>query len=38
VVHGKPNPAIATAIDPAAEEVVVVAAPVVEATKGKKKK
>jgi large subunit ribosomal protein L25 len=38
VVHGKPNPAIATAIDPAAEEVIVAAAPVVEATKGKKKK
>jgi large subunit ribosomal protein L25 len=38
VLHGKPNPVIATPIEPAAEEVIVVAAPVVEDGKKKKKK
>ena len=38
VVHGKPNPAIATAVAPAAEEVIVAAAPVVEDKKKGKKK
>ncbi len=36
VVHGKPNPAVATAVAPKAEEIVVVAAPVDDG-KGKKK-
>lgn len=36
VVHGKPNPAVATAVAPVAEEIVVAAAPVEDA-KGKKK-
>ena len=39
IVHGKPNPAVATAVAPAAEEVVVVAAaPVVDDKKKGKKK
>ena len=38
VVHGKPNPAIATAVAPVAEEVIVAAAPVVEDKKKGKKK
>jgi large subunit ribosomal protein L25 len=38
VVHGKPNPAVATAVAPAAEEVIVaVAAPVDDGKKKKKK-
>ncbi|WP_077036548.1 50S ribosomal protein L25/general stress protein Ctc [Pelomonas sp. KK5] len=37
IVHGKPNPAVATAVPPVAEEIVVAAAPVEDA-KGKKKK
>jgi large subunit ribosomal protein L25 len=36
VVHGKPNPAVATAVAPKAEEIVVAAAPVDDG-KGKKK-
>ena len=38
VVHGKPNPAVATAVAPAAEEVIVVAAAPVDDGKKKKKK
>ena len=39
IVHGKPNPAVATAVAPAAEEVVVVAAaPAVDDKKKGKKK
>ncbi|MDN3545194.1 MAG: 50S ribosomal protein L25/general stress protein Ctc [Roseateles asaccharophilus] len=38
VVHGKPNPAVATAVAPKAEEIVVVAAPAADDKKGKKGK
>jgi len=39
VTHGKPNPVIATPVDPVAEEVIVVAAaPAAEPAKGKGKK
>ncbi len=38
VVHGKPNPAVATAVPPVAEEVIVVAAAPVDDGKKKKKK
>ena len=38
VVHGKPNPAVATAVAPVAEEVIVVAAAPVDDGKKKKKK
>ena len=38
VVHGKPNPAVATAVAPAAEEVIVVAVAPVDDGKKKKKK
>ncbi|HEY1092786.1 MAG TPA: 50S ribosomal protein L25/general stress protein Ctc [Burkholderiaceae bacterium] len=39
IVHGKPNPAVATAVAPVAEEIIVAAAPVVEdKKKGKGKK
>ncbi|MET0519212.1 MAG: 50S ribosomal protein L25/general stress protein Ctc [Burkholderiaceae bacterium] len=37
VVHGKPNPAVATAVAPAAEEIIVAAAPAADDGKGKKK-
>ena len=38
VVHGKPNPAVATAVAPVAEEIVVAAAPAADDKKGKKGK
>jgi large subunit ribosomal protein L25 len=38
VTHGKPNPVIATPVDPVAEEVIVVAAAPVDDGKKKKKK
>ena len=38
IVHGKPNPAVATAIAPVVEEVVVAAAAPADDGKGKKKK
>ena len=38
VVHGKPNPAVATAVAPVIEEVIVAAAPVADDGKKKKKK
>jgi len=38
VVHGKPNPAVATAVAPVAEEVIVAAAPAADDGKGKKGK
>ncbi|QPF75426.1 50S ribosomal protein L25/general stress protein Ctc [Roseateles sp. DAIF2] len=38
VVHGKPNPAVATAVAPKAEEIVVAAAPVDDGKKKKGKK
>lgn len=38
VVHGRPNPAVATAVPPVAEEVIVVAAAPVDDGKKKKKK
>jgi len=37
VVHGKPNPAVATAVAPVAEEIIVAAAPAADDGKGKKK-
>jgi len=37
IVHGKPNPAVATAVPPVAEEVIVAAAPAADDGKGKKK-
>ncbi len=37
VVHGKPNPAVATAVAPVAEEVIVAAAAPADDGKGKKK-
>ncbi|MDN3922387.1 50S ribosomal protein L25/general stress protein Ctc [Roseateles violae] len=37
IVHGKPNPAVATAVAPVAEEIVVAAAPAADDGKGKKK-
>lgn len=37
VTHGKPNPVIATPVDPVTEEVVVAAAPAPEPAKGKGK-
>jgi len=37
VTHGKPNPVLATPVPPAAEEIVVAAAPAAEAPKGKGK-
>ena len=38
VVHGKPNPAVATAVAPKAEEIIVAAAPAADDKKGKKGK
>jgi large subunit ribosomal protein L25 len=38
VVHGKPNPAVATAVAPKVEEIVVAAAPAADDKKGKKGK
>ncbi|WP_310383291.1 50S ribosomal protein L25, partial [Roseateles sp.] len=38
VTHGKPNPVVATPVDPVAEEVIVVAAAPVDDGKKKKKK
>ncbi len=38
VTHGKPNPVIATPVEPVAEEIVVAAAPAVDDKKGKKGK
>jgi len=37
VTHGKPNPVIATPVEPKAEEVIVAAAPAADDGKGKKK-
>ena len=38
VTHGKPNPVIATAVEPKVEEIVVAAAPAADDKKGKKGK
>lgn len=38
VTHGKPNPVIATPVEPVAEEVIVAAAPAADEGKGKKGK
>jgi len=37
VTHGKPNPVIATPVEPVAEEIIVAAAPAADDGKGKKK-
>jgi large subunit ribosomal protein L25 len=37
VTHGKPNPVVATPVEPVAEEIVVAAAPAADDGKGKKK-
>jgi large subunit ribosomal protein L25 len=37
VTHGKPNPVVATPVEPVAEEVIVAAAPAADEGKGKKK-
>ena len=37
VTHGKPNPVVATPVEPVAEEIIVAAAPAADDGKGKKK-